>query len=66
MLYPSVPAGQWKPTAELVDCVIAARLQAGRRSGELLRSRLLDERHFEFRGGLDRPSSARTGSRVSD
>jgi hypothetical protein len=56
-LYPGVPAGRWKPAGELLDCVTAARLRAGRPSGELLRNRLLDERHFEFRGGVDRGSS---------
>lgn len=54
-LYSGVPAGEWKPIGELLDCVAAARLRAGRRSGELLRGRLLDDRHFEFRGGGDRP-----------
>jgi hypothetical protein len=58
-LYPGVPAGQWKPAGELLDCVIAARLRAGRQSGELLRRVLLDERHFEFRGGTERTGSGR-------
>ena len=62
-LYPGVPAGEWRPAAELLDSVIAARLRAGRRSGELLRGRLLDQRHFEFRGRGNRSPSAPTGSR---
>jgi len=56
-LYPGVPASEWRRAGELLDCVTAARLWAGRPSGELLRNRLLDERHFEFRGGVDRSSS---------
>jgi hypothetical protein len=63
VLYPGVPADEWKPIGELLDCVAAARLRAGRRSGELLRGRLLDDRHFEFRGGEDRPPG-RTGHRT--
>jgi hypothetical protein len=66
-LYPGVPVDQWRPIGELLDCVAAARLRGGRRSGELLRGRPLDDRHFEFRGGGDRPPGA-TGrpSRLSD
>lgn len=54
-LYPGVPAGEWRPIGELLDCVAAARLRGGRSSGELLRGRPLDDRHFEFRGGSDVP-----------
>ncbi|HET7469079.1 MAG TPA: hypothetical protein VFJ81_05360 [Gemmatimonadales bacterium] len=66
-LYPGVPANEWRPIGELLDCVAAARLRSGRRSGELLRGRPLDDRHFEFRGGGDRPPGARGApSRLSD
>ena len=65
--YPGVPAGEWRPIGELLDCVASARLRSGRRSGELLRGRPLDDRHFEFRGGGDRPAgSANRPSRLSD
>jgi hypothetical protein len=57
-LYPGVPANEWKPIGELLDCVASARLRGGRRSGELLSGRPLDDRHFDFRGGGDRPSGA--------
>jgi hypothetical protein len=60
-LYPGVPADEWRPIGELLDCVASARLRSGRRSGELLRGRALDDRHFDFRGGGDRPSEARSG-----
>ena len=59
-LYPGVPAGEWRPVGELLDCVAAAQLRAGRRSGEILLSRILDDRHFEFRGGYHRPTGRRT------
>jgi len=65
--YPGVPANQWRPVGELLDCVASARLRGGRRSGELLQGRPLDDRHFEFRGAAERPPGS-TGrpSRVSD
>jgi hypothetical protein len=55
-LYQGVPANQWRPIGELLDRVKAARLLGGRRSGELLSTRALDDRHFEFRGGATRPA----------
>jgi hypothetical protein len=65
--YPGVPPNEWRPIGELLDCVRSARLLSGRRSGELLRGRPLDDRHFDFRGGGERPSgSAGPGSRLSD
>ena len=66
-LYPGVPVSEWRPIGELLDFVAAARLRSGRRSGELLRGRPLDDRHFEFRGGGDRPPGAMgRPSRLSD
>jgi hypothetical protein len=62
-LYPGVPANEWRPIGELLDCVASARLRTGRRSGELLSGRPLDDRHFEFRGGGDRRGE--TGGRSS-
>jgi hypothetical protein len=52
-LYPGVAPDRWVGAQEMNDMVVAARLRAGRRSGELLAlgNRLLDPRHFEFRGG---------------
>jgi hypothetical protein len=49
-LYPSIPAGQWRTVGEILDCIRAARLLGRRPSGEMLRGRLLDDQHFEFRG----------------
>ena len=66
-LYAGVPVGEWRPIGELIDCVRSARLRGGRRSGEMLRGRQLDDRHFEFRGGEERrPANARAHTRVSD
>ena len=59
-LYPGVPPGKWRPIGELLDCVAVARLHAGRRSGEFLQGRLLDDGHFEFRGGFQRPPGRHT------
>ena len=64
-LYAGVPAGEWRPVGELLDCVAAARLRSGRPSAELLQARLLDEQHFEFRGGWVRPAG-HTDARMTD
>lgn len=50
-LYPGIAPGEWQPAAVMVDQVLALRsgtLPA--RSGH--RDRVLDGRHFEFRGRL--------------
>jgi len=48
-LYPGIPPGEWQPVAVMVDLVrslgLGARHQAARD-----RDRVLDERHFQFRG----------------
>jgi hypothetical protein len=49
-LYPGIPAGEWQPAAVMADMVLALR-QAPRVS-QSGRERVLDERHFEFRGRL--------------
>jgi hypothetical protein len=59
-LYPGVPAGEWRAVGELLDCVAASRIRAGRRSGELLGGRFLDDRHFDFGGGYQRPPGRHT------
>jgi hypothetical protein len=62
-LYVGVPPGVWAPVTQVLDCVTAGRLLAGRQSGEFLQGRRLDDRHFEFRGG--EPQSGRH-ARVTD
>ena len=49
-LYPSIPPGEWQPAAVMVDLVLALRPNG--QGATLQRDRVLDERHFEFRGRL--------------
>jgi hypothetical protein len=63
-LYPGFPPGNWLSARELNDMVVAARLRAAGRAGATLRGRMLDARHFEFRGGTARQSARQT--RVTD
>ena len=50
-LYPGIPPGEWQPAAVMVDMVVAQR--AGSNNGPSQgRNRVLDERHFQFRGRL--------------
>lgn len=55
-LYPGVPPDRWMPARELNQLAGAARLGWTGRPEEL-RGRMLDPRHFEFRGGSLRPPS---------
>jgi hypothetical protein len=48
-LYPGIPPGEWQPAAVMADMVHALGRAARNSSG---RNRVLDERHFEFRGRL--------------
>jgi hypothetical protein len=48
-LYPGIAANEWQPAAVLTDQVLSLRLRARDRV-PLTRDRVLDERHFEFRG----------------
>lgn len=63
-LYRGVPAGIWVPVADVLDGVTACRLLTGRHSGDFMRGRPLDERHFEFRGG--RVGGGESHTRVTD
>ena len=49
-LYPGIAPGEWQPANVMVDQVLAVRPTASARSGD--RDRVLDGRHFEFRGRL--------------
>jgi hypothetical protein len=50
-LYPGIAAGEWQPATVMVDQVLALRSSTPPgRSGR--RDRVLDGRHFEFRGRL--------------
>jgi hypothetical protein len=48
-LYPGIPPGEWQPAAVMVGMVLALRSGS---SHSRNRNRVLDERHFEFRGRL--------------
>jgi hypothetical protein len=50
-LYPGIPPGEWQPAAVMVDMVLALHSGASH-SHSRQRVRVLDERHFEFRGRL--------------
>lgn len=50
-LYPGIPVGEWQPATVMADMVLALRA-APSRAGPGGRERVLDERHFEFRGRL--------------
>jgi hypothetical protein len=51
-LYPGIPSGVWMPAAELGARLLMQHLAAPAPAN--LGSRLLDENHFEFRGGVRR------------
>ena len=48
-LYPGIPAGEWHPAAVMVNLVLSSRPGAALVSATD-RNRVLDERHFQFRG----------------
>jgi hypothetical protein len=48
-LYPGIPPGEWQPAAVVVDQVLALR-PVRRKQDPQARERVLDERHFQFRG----------------
>jgi hypothetical protein len=56
-LYPGVPPETWMPAREMNQLVGVARLGWTGHPEDLVRSRMLDRRHFEFRGGSVRPPS---------
>lgn len=48
-LYPGIPPGEWQPAAVMADMVTS--LRAGPRThNSQPRDRVLNERHFQFRG----------------
>ncbi len=49
-LYPGIPAGEWQPATVIADMVLALRQPP--RASQGGRERVLDERHFDFRGRL--------------
>lgn len=51
-LYPGIPAGVWLPAADVGAKLLMQHLQAS--FAPRLGNRLLDDHHFEFRGGACR------------
>ena len=50
-LYPGIPPGEWQPAAVMADMVQTLRVGARHQVVEPA-DRVLDQRHFEFRGRL--------------
>jgi hypothetical protein len=50
-LYPGIPPGEWQPAGVMADMVLALR-NGSSHGPARARNRVLDERHFEFRGRL--------------
>lgn len=48
-LYPGIPTDEWHPAAVMANLVLAAR-GSHRPQASVDRDRILDERHFQFRG----------------
>jgi hypothetical protein len=65
-LYPTLSPGEWQPAARVAE-VVLARLLLLEISEAPLRDRVLDERHFEFRGETPDTAPRRPpDSRASD
>ena len=47
-LYPGIPPGEWQPVAVMVALVLSVHSGSRHQTGD--RDRILDERHFQFRG----------------
>jgi hypothetical protein len=62
--YPPLEAGSWEPAAEIGAKVLLWQVQ--QQGTAALATRILDERHFEFRGGWYRGSETDLRTRASD
>jgi hypothetical protein len=62
-LYPGIPPGIWLPASDIGAKLLMLHLSAA--AAPVLGNRLLDDQHFEFRGGVARgvetPLRTRTG-----
>src|SRR5689334_1679404 len=58
--YPGLTPDLWMPARQMNELAGAARLGWSGRPGDTVRGRMLDLRHFEFRGGSARPSARQT------
>ncbi|HEX2250951.1 MAG TPA: hypothetical protein VHH32_11430 [Gemmatimonadales bacterium] len=65
-LYPTLTPGQWEPAARVAE-VVLARLLLLEMGEAPLHDRVLDEKHFEFRGETPDGSPRKSaGSRAAD
>jgi hypothetical protein len=62
--YPQLEAGVWETAAEVGAKVLLWQVQ--QHGTAALASRILDERHFEFRGGWERGGETELRTRASD
>ena len=62
--YPQLEAGVWETAAEIGAKVLLWQVQ--QQGTAALASRILDERHFEFRGGWHRGGETHHPTRASD
>jgi len=62
--YPQLEAGVWEPAAEMGAKLLLWQVQ--QQGTAALASRILDERHFEFRGGWYRGGETELRTRASD
>jgi hypothetical protein len=63
-LYPPLVAGAWETAAEMGAKVLLWQVQ--QQGTDALSTRILDERHFEFRGGWYRGTETELRTRASD
>jgi hypothetical protein len=63
-LYPPLTPGVWEPAAEMGARVLLWQVQ--QQGTAALATRLLDERHFDFRGGWSRGPETELRTRASD
>jgi hypothetical protein len=63
-LYPGIPAGVWLPASDIGAKLLLQHL--GSPAAPELGNRLLDERHFEFRGGVERGAETPLRTRTGD
>lgn len=62
--YPNVPAGNWLPAADMGAALLLAHLASP--TPVPLGQRLMDDAHFEFRGGAPREYAAGARTRQTD
>ena len=58
--YPKIAVGTWYPVLTVVRKVKRQLVRGDPRSSPGSGARILDDRHFEFRGGVERDASLRT------